>query len=121
MDRTTVEDALYPICPIRNVLSRIGDKWSLLVIYTLQSNGRMRFGELHRAIPDISQKMLTVTLRTLEQDGMVVREIFPEIPPRVEYSLTPRAQSLLPHIEGLIAWALENMEGILNDRRGAVV
>lgn len=117
MDRTTVEDALYPTCPIRNVLSRIGDKWSLLVIYTLQSNGRMRFGELHRAISDISQKMLTVTLRTLEQDGMVVREIFPEIPPRVEYSLTPRAQSLLPHIEGLIAWAVENMEGILSDRR----
>lgn len=118
MDRTTVEDALYPTCPIRNVLSRIGDKWSLLVIYTLRSGGRMRFGELHRAIADISQKMLTVTLRTLEQDGLVVREIFPEIPPRVEYSLTARAQSLLPHVEGLIEWALENMDGIMHDRQG---
>lgn len=117
MDRTTVENALYPTCPIRNVLSRIGDKWSLLVIYTLKSGERVRFGELHRAIPDISQKMLTVTLRTLEQDGLVVREIFPEIPPRVEYSLTPRAQSLLPHVEGLIDWALENMDGILRDRK----
>lgn len=119
MDRTTVEDALYPDCPIRNVLSRIGDKWSLLVIYTLQSGERMRFGELNRAIPDISQKMLTVTLRTLEQDGLVAREIFAEIPPRTEYSLTARAQSLLPHIEGLIAWSMENMEGILRDRRRA--
>jgi len=118
MNRTTIEDALYPACPIRNVLSRIGDKWSMLVIYTLRPDGRMRFGELHRAIPDISQKMLTVTLRTLEQDGLVVREIFPEIPPRTEYSLTARAQSLLPHIEGLIEWSLENMDGIMRDRQG---
>ena len=66
MDRTTVQDALNPDCPIRNVLARIGDKWSLLVIVTLSGARTMRFGALQRAIPDISQKMLSVTLRTLE-------------------------------------------------------
>lgn len=107
---------LYPDCPIRNVLSRIGDKWSLLVLYTLAQAPAMRFGALQKSIPDISRKMLTVTLRTLEEDGFVEREIFAEVPPRVEYSLTPRAHSLLPHIDGVIAWAKENMNDILRDR-----
>ena len=73
MDRTTVQDALNPDCPIRNVLARIGDKWSLLVIVTLSGARTMRFGALQRAIPDISQKMLSVTLRTLEEDGYLTR------------------------------------------------
>ena len=83
MNRTTIEDALFPDCPIRNILSRLCDKWSLLVIYTLNKgeNGKLRFKELQREIPDISQKMLTVTLRTLEEDGYLVRRIYPEIPP----------------------------------------
>jgi len=119
MDRTTVRDALCPQCPIRNVLARIGDKWSLLVIYTLDRNSPMRFGELLRALPDISQKMLTVTLRTLEEDGFVTRTVYPEIPPRVEYALTERAQSLLPHVNALIGWAAGHMEAILADRRAA--
>lgn len=116
MDRTTVRDALCPECPIRNVLSRLGDKWSLLVLYTLERSPSMRFGELLRALPDISQKMLTVTLRMLEEDGFVTRSVYPEIPPRVEYALTRRAQSLLPHVNALIGWAAENMEAILDDR-----
>ena len=107
MDRTTVQDALNPDCPIRNVLARIGDKWSLLVIVTLSGARTMRFGALQRAIPDISQKMLSVTLRTLE------------VPPRVEYSLTSRAQSLLACIDPLVAWADANMADILNDRKTA--
>jgi DNA-binding HxlR family transcriptional regulator len=74
MDRVTVRDELNPDCPIRNVLARICDKWSLLVVYTLANNGTMRFGALLKAIPDISQKMLTVTLRTLEEDGLVTRD-----------------------------------------------
>lgn len=90
MDRTTVQDALNPDCPIRNVLARIGDKWSLLVIVTLSGARTMRFGALQRAIPDISQKMLSVTLRTLEEDGYLTRQVYPEVPPRVEYSLTSR-------------------------------
>lgn len=122
MDRTTIEDVLFPDCPIRNILARISDKWSLLVIYTLDRTGQnaVRFKELQRAIPDISQKMLTVTLRTLEEDGYVTRTVYPEVPPRVEYALTARAHSLLPHINALIAWALENRPTIMNDRKRAV-
>ena len=112
MDRTTVQDALNPDCPIRNVLARIGDKWSLLVIVTLSGARTMRFGALQRAIPDISQKMLSVTLRTLEEDGYLTRQVYPEVPPRVEYSLTSRAQSLLACIDPLVAWADANMADI---------
>lgn len=118
-----IEDALFPDCPIRNILSRLCDKWSLLVIYTLNKAGKeaIRFKELQRTIPDISQKMLTVTLRTLEEDGYVNRTVFPEVPPRVEYTLTERAKSLLPHINSLISWAIENKDAIMKDRRRAVV
>lgn len=119
MNRTAIEDALAPDCPIRNVLARLGDKWSLLVLYMLNKHGTMRFKSLQRTIPDISQKMLTVTLRTLEEDGFVVRTIYPEVPPRVEYTLTPRGESLLPHLEGLIGWAIQHQEAIIKDRKAA--
>lgn len=120
MSRTKIIDELYPDCPVRNILSRIGDKWSMLVLCTLNESEVMRFKELQRAIPDISQKMLTVTLRTLEEDGLVTREIFPEVPPRVEYRLTERAFSLLPHVSALIDWAKENMESVILERRSRV-
>lgn len=118
MNRTIVEDALFPGCPIRNILARICDKWSLLVLYTLEKAGKkqVRFKELQREIPDISQKMLTVTLRTLEEDGYVTRTVYPEVPPRVEYALTARAESLLPHVNALLEWALENRDAIMADR-----
>ena len=121
MDRTTIEDAVFPDCPIRNILARLCDKWSLLVIYTLDKAGKetVRFKELQREIPDISQKMLTVTLRTLEDDGYVTRTVYPEVPPRVEYALTERTRSLLPHINALIEWALENKDAIIKDRKKA--
>ena len=79
MDRTTIEDAVFPNCPIRNILAKLCDKWSLLVIYTLNKADKatIRFKELQREIPDISQKMLTVTLRTLEDDGYVIRTVYP--------------------------------------------
>ena len=111
-----LRDALFPDCPIRNVLSRVGDKWSLLVLYSLQHREPVRFKELQRQIPDISQKSLTQTLRTLEVDGFVTREVFPEVPPRVVYSLTPRALSFLPLVENIIKWAMENMEEIIKNR-----
>lgn len=122
MDRTTIEDAVFPDCPIRNILARLCDKWSLLVIYTLNkaSKETVRFKELQREIPDISQKMLTVTLRTLEEDGYVTRTVYPEVPPRVEYALTHRAYSLLPHINALIGWALENKDDIMQARKDRV-
>ena len=113
-------DAYDPQCPIRNILARMSDKWSLLVIYALSQVEKMRFGDIRRAVPDISQKMLTVTLRTLEEDGFVTRTIYPEVPPRVEYALTIRAHSLLLHIQSLIVWAKENMEPIICDRKKAV-
>ncbi len=103
-------------CPIRDILSRICDKWSILVIFSLERIPVMRFGELQKAIPDISQKMLTVTLRTLEQDGIVKRQAYAQIPPKVEYSLTARGMSLLPHLNSLINWAKEQRTCILEDR-----
>ena len=111
-----IRDALFPDCPIRNVLVRVGDKWSLLVLYNLQHREPVRFKELQRQIPDISQKSLTQTLRTLEENGFVSREVFPEVPPRVEYSLTARAHSFLPLVENMINWAKENMDEIIKDR-----
>lgn len=103
-------------CPVRNILCRLGDKWTMLVMLTLQSNGTMRFGEIQKSIHDISHRMLAVTLRMLETDGMVVRRVYAEVPPRVEYALTLRGQSLMPHIHALVGWAQANMEGIYADR-----
>ena len=117
MNRNEVRDALYPNCPIRNVLSRVGDKWSMLVLFTLENNDSQRFKELQRNIPDISQKMLTATLKMLEGDGLIHREVFPEIPPRVEYSLTEKGKSLLPLIDNLLSWASEKMEDIIESRK----
>lgn len=116
MVRTEIQNDLYPDCPIRNILARISDKWSMLILFTLNQSKSMRFNALQKSIPDISQKMLTVTLRTLEEDGFVRRKVYAEVPPRVEYSLTDRAVSLLPHINSLIVWAKENMDAILTDR-----
>ena len=116
MVRTEIQNELYPDCPIRNILARISDKWSILVLFTLNQSALMRFNALQKNIPDISQKMLTVTLRTLEEDGFVKRQVYAEVPPRVEYSLTDRAISLLPHINSLIVWAKDNMDAILTDR-----
>lgn len=99
-------------CPVRNVLNRIGDKWSILVILLLGDLNVLRFNELHRSIGTISQKMLTVTLKTLETDGLVKRTIYPQVPPKVEYELTERGQSLLPIIQDLVCWAKENMDEI---------
>lgn len=106
-------------CPIREVLSRLGDKWSMLVLLTLHANGVMRFSQIQRTLADISQRMLTVTLRTLETDGMVARQVYAEVPPRVEYRLTARGESLLPHVYALVEWAGEHMEAILAGRERA--
>jgi DNA-binding HxlR family transcriptional regulator len=104
-------------CPIRDILSRLGDKWSLLVLVTLSANGTMRFSEIQKSIGDISQRMLTVTLRSLEVDGLVVRKIYPEVPPRVEYCLTQSGHTLLPHLDNLVNWAMENMQDIVKSRK----
>lgn len=117
MITTKKEELLFPTCSVRQILSKISDKWSMLVLIILESNGTMRFNSLQKAIPDISQKVLTSTLRNLENDGYVIRTIYPEVPPRVEYSLTERALTLLPHLNGLIDWVNNNLAAILNDRK----
>ena len=111
-------DMLFPNCPIRNVLSRVSDKWSLLVLHTLgQSAEPVRFNALQRGLPDISQKVLTTTLRTLEEDGFVVRTVYAEVPPRVDYQLTERAQSFMQACTPMIQWAVANLEDIVADRK----
>ena len=117
-----IKETVFKDCPIRNVLARICDKWSLLVIYTLNAHKdeAVRFNVLRKLIPDISQKMLTSTLRTLEIDGYVNRQVYAEVPPRVEYSLTSRSQSLIPIMDNLIGWANDNMAMILKDREKGV-
>jgi DNA-binding HxlR family transcriptional regulator len=93
-----------PACELRNILDRIADKWSLLVICVL-ADGVHRFTELRREIDGISQRMLTLTLRQLEREGLVRRTVFPVVPPRVDYELTPLGSTLLDTIQSLVAWA----------------
>jgi DNA-binding HxlR family transcriptional regulator len=100
----------HPECrAISDVLQRVGDKWTVLVVSQLGER-TMRFNELRRTIGNISQKMLTTTLRDLEQDGFVTRTVYPEIPPRVEYALTDLGRDLLEPVLGLVSWAKENRE-----------
>lgn len=120
MERNLNKNELHPDCPIRNILSRINDKWTLLVLYTLSSRDSIRYVELKDEMLDISPKMLSLTLKTLETDGYVTRTVYAEVPPRVEYRLTQRAHTLLPIINQLIQWAKEHMDEILLDRTKAM-
>lgn len=95
-------------CPIRDVLERMGDRWSMLVLFTLEEGGTQRFTVLKSRITDISQRMLAQTLRHLEQDGLVLRTVYPTIPPRVDYVLTPLGESFLKPMHGLLKWAEDN-------------
>ena len=106
----------YKFCPIRQVISKFGDKWSLLVLYQLYSSdkGILRFNEIRGLMTDCSQKMLSSTLKRLEQSNLVNRKLYPEVPPRVEYSLTDTGYSLMPTITALIEWAQAHFEDITN-------
>ncbi len=107
-----MKDPSSPVCrTISTLLSRIGDKWTVLVVQTLGS-GSKRFNELRREIPSVSQRMLTLTLRNLERDGLVNRTVTPTIPPRVDYELTHLGHSLQKPICGLATWAMENVGAI---------
>ncbi len=108
----------HAFCPIRDILSHIGSKWAMLVLVTLDANGTMRFNEIQKSIGDISRRMLALTVRTLEADGLIRRDIFPEVPPRVEYALTDRGHGLMPLLKELIRWAIDNQEQILGGRPG---
>lgn len=102
-------------CPIRDVLDRIGDQWSLLVLETLEQD-RKRFNQLLSEIGDISKQMLSKTLRQLEQDGFVLRTIYPQVPPRVDYELTDLGRSFLGPLKILITWADGNHRAIVDAR-----
>lgn len=104
------------VCPIRDIISRISSKWAMLVLVTLHSNGTMRFNDIQKSIGEVSQRMLTVTLRSLEADGLIHRKVYPEVPPKVEYKLSERGESLMPLLQSLIDWALEHAEAIMEDR-----
>ena len=104
-------DVLAEACPTRQVVNRIGDRWSLLVLYALEG-GTLRFADLRRAVEGVSQKMLTQTLRLLERDGLVNREVFAAVPPHVEYSLTPLGHGLSSRIAAIREWAYLSMGDI---------
>ncbi|MEO6582183.1 MAG: helix-turn-helix domain-containing protein [Sphingomicrobium sp.] len=107
-----MKDPSNPVCrTISTLLSRIGDKWTVLVVSTL-GDGSRRFNELRREIPSVSQRMLTLTLRNLERDGLVNRTVTPTIPPRVDYELTELGTSLQKPINALAGWALDNVAAI---------
>jgi len=103
-------------CPSRQVLDRIADKWTTLVIYAL-SDGTLRYGELQRRVKGVSQKMLTQTLRSLERDGLVTRKVYPVVPPVVEYTLTPLGRSLHKPLEAICRWAESHLSELLAARR----
>ena len=102
-------------CPVREILDKVGDKWSMLIVMTL-SAGPLRFSELKRRVPDISQKMLTQTLRELQRDGMVARQVFPTVPPAVEYRLTGLGESVIVPFGTLVSWANAHHQQIYASR-----
>jgi DNA-binding HxlR family transcriptional regulator len=107
-----MKDPSNPVCRvISGLLQRIGDKWTVLVVNTL-ANGSKRFNELRRDIPSVSQRMLTLTLRNLERDGLVSRTVTPTIPPRVDYELTELGRSLVAPLHAIELWALEHVDDI---------
>jgi DNA-binding HxlR family transcriptional regulator len=98
---------------VRQLLTKIGDTWTIFLVLSLELlGGRARFSELERAVPGISQRMLSLTLKNLERDGLVVRELFPEVPPRVEYEITGLGRGLLAPTQGLVDWAKANWEQV---------
>ncbi|WP_295841092.1 helix-turn-helix domain-containing protein [uncultured Apibacter sp.] len=105
-------DLKYPSCPIRNILSRFSDKWSLLILVVLQSGLPMRYGELKKNIPDISQKMLSKTLKNLEKHNLIIRKAYLEIPPKVEYYLSETGKGVLPIIQSMIDWVESHKDEI---------
>jgi DNA-binding HxlR family transcriptional regulator len=114
---TTEPQHPFPNCRrVGDILARIGDKWTILLLMAI-GDRRMRFGELHRAISGVSQRMLTVTLRNLEHDGILIRTVYPTIPPRVEYELSDRGRSLKLALVPIAKWALENQAEIEEARQ----
>ena len=105
-----------PPCPVETTLLLISDKWVVLILRDLRT-GTKRFNELMRSVTGVSQKVLTEKLRRMEENELVERKVYPEVPPRVEYTLTDRAKTLRPILESLLQWSMHNMDDIMQDRR----
>lgn len=117
MKRKEETGSVIEICPIRNVIARFGSKWALLTLLIIGEQGVVRFNELGRLIPDVSSRVLSSTLRTLEADGLVERKVYAVVPPKVEYRLTEVGESLLPLIRQLTEWAQANMKRVMDHRK----
>ncbi len=116
MQKKEEKNSIIEICPVRNIVARFGNKWAVLVILILSESGTVRFNQLGKLIPDISTKVLSTTLRTLEADDLVKRTVFPEVPVRVEYELTETGKTLVPIIISLTEWAQKNMKSMMKHR-----
>ena len=111
-------DPIFSPCPVRNILARVSDKWSILILHELrQAASPLRFSELQKKMPDISQKMLSATLRNLTADGLLSKKIYPEVPPRTEYSLTARGHSFMAACQPMLQWSVDHFADIIKDRQ----
>ena len=117
MKRKEETGSIIEMCPVRNVIARFGDKWALLTVLIIGEQGVVRFNELSRLIPDVSSRVLSTTLRTLEADGFIDRKVYAVVPPKVEYRLTEVGKSLLPLIKQLTDWAQTNMKKVMTHRK----
>lgn len=111
----------YEYCSASPILEWLGDKWALVVLLKLHENGVIRFNELYKTIPSISEKMLSTVLRSLVTDGLVGRKIYPSVPPKVEYYVSEFGETLIPHLERLKQWGQENFETIMENRQKQVL
>ncbi len=107
----------YEYCKAAPMLEWLGNKWSLVVLVKISENEPVRFNELYRTIPSVSEKVLSQVLKQLTVDGIIQRELFPDVPPRVEYSVTDLGKTLLPHVKALIKWGQENFDKIMINRK----
>lgn len=117
MRKKDYQNSMFEMCPVRNVIARFGNKWGFLVLLVIHEHQTIRFNELARAIPDLSTRMLSTTLRTLEADDLIARKVYPVIPPHVEYSLTSIGAELVPIVQELTAWASKNLPTIMKHRQ----
>ncbi len=107
----------YEYCKAAPMLEWLGNKWALVILIKISENEPVRFNELYRTIPSVSEKVLSQVLKQLTVDGIIQRELFPDVPPRVEYTVTDFGKTLLPHVEALLKWGQENFEQIMINRQ----
>jgi DNA-binding HxlR family transcriptional regulator len=116
MKKKEEKNTFIEMCPVRNIVARFGNKWAILIILDINEKGVARFNELCKMIPDVSPRVLSGTLKTLEADDIIARKIYPVVPPKVEYRLTDVGKSLLPLIAQLTEWAQNHMKTIVKHR-----